>query len=262
MSISFDRIADRYDATRGFPDDVAGLVGRGLARAVVPRFGARLLEIGVGTGRVAVPLIQHLPRSVRYTGVDISPAMLALLRTKLPPDALLELFEADVTSLPFGSERFDAVIAVHILHLVSSAHQAVAEAWRVLRRGGLFMSGFNDYVRPDPIMELRHHRWNEILADLGAPPSGRIQRDEIDALLLAAFGRPREITLATWREISTPRAALDQIASRTWSATWHVPDPILAEALRRAESWARERFGDLERPLESQAQFRVLVYRK
>src|SRR5215216_6319362 len=53
MSISFDRIAERYDATRGFPPGIEAQIGAAFRRLSSLHTGARLLEIGVGTGRIA-----------------------------------------------------------------------------------------------------------------------------------------------------------------------------------------------------------------
>ena len=73
MSVSFDRIASRYDATRGFPPGVGAQVGAAFrAQSGLP-VGARLVEIGVGTGRIAIPLVSQ---GYQYIGVDISLEMM------------------------------------------------------------------------------------------------------------------------------------------------------------------------------------------
>ena len=45
----------------------------------------------------------------------------------------------DATRLPFRDESFGAVITVHVLHLVSSMAEALAEVRRVLRPGGVLL---------------------------------------------------------------------------------------------------------------------------
>src|SRR5215831_38802 len=123
-SVSFDPIADRYDATRGYPPEVEQQIAEGLVRTGGLQEGATLLEIGIGTGRIALPVLA-MGRNV--TGVDISTGMVERLRAKY--DALrqeqperiwgaLHVEMADMSALPFASETFDAAVAVHVLHLV------------------------------------------------------------------------------------------------------------------------------------------------
>src|SRR5262249_40046805 len=107
-SISFDPIADRYDQTRYYPQEVAEQIAAALtAQRRVPT-GGTLLEVGIGTGRIALPL---LARGINVTGVDISPRMVVRLQEK---DAAaratrpqhgwgtLTVALADMTALPFA----------------------------------------------------------------------------------------------------------------------------------------------------------------
>src|SRR5437870_1472072 len=110
---SFDRVAHCYDDTRGLPPDVSGQVARGILVAlhqVSPT--PRLLEVGIGTGRMAVPLTNA---GVRIVGTDISPKMLAVLRQKGPT---IEVMLAEASRPPLRARSFDAALFVHILHLV------------------------------------------------------------------------------------------------------------------------------------------------
>src|SRR5947209_2586119 len=79
QSLSFDRVAARYDATRGYPPDVAHQIAEGLMRLGRLKPGASVLEIGIGTGRIALPL---LLQGVNVSGVDIAPLMLERLTAK------------------------------------------------------------------------------------------------------------------------------------------------------------------------------------
>ena len=108
-SVSFDRAADIYDATRALPDAVARRLTDALVAEIEAARADRVLEIGIGTGRISRPLSE---RGVRVCGVDISPRMLARLREQLgprhlPPDLAL----GDATRLPLASASFQAVIA-------------------------------------------------------------------------------------------------------------------------------------------------------
>src|SRR5262245_17372501 len=123
-SLSFDRVADRYDATRIHPAKASAEIAAGLMRLGGLRSGTDVLEIGIGTGRIALPL---LASGVNVTGVDIAPRMLEQLKAKeavWQPESgeratgQLTVQLADMTALPFADASFDAVVAVHVLHLV------------------------------------------------------------------------------------------------------------------------------------------------
>ena len=58
-SVAFDRAAGYYDNTRGFPAGVEGEIGALMAQAGDLSSASRVLEIGVGTGRIALPVAPH-----------------------------------------------------------------------------------------------------------------------------------------------------------------------------------------------------------
>jgi ubiquinone/menaquinone biosynthesis C-methylase UbiE len=113
-SLSFDRAADIYDQTRGHPPIVSEQVADSLIAVLNP--SPRLLEIGIGTGRIASPIAA---RGIEVTGLDISAKMMRRLLDNLPTDRTrLNLIQADATQCPLRSGIFDAVLAVHVLHLI------------------------------------------------------------------------------------------------------------------------------------------------
>jgi len=122
--VSFDPIAESYDATRRLPgplmDRAVAVLGDVLGR------DGPALEVGVGTGRFATPL---RARGVRVVGVDIAPRMLALARAK----GCTDLFLASGTSLPFRARAFPSSLAIHVLHLVAVWRDVLREMSRVTR---------------------------------------------------------------------------------------------------------------------------------
>ena len=96
-SLAFDRAAGFYDETRGFPPGAEQPVAALLCRVGNLTPGSRVLEIGVGTGRIALPLSQHV---AAVYGLDLSRPMMARLRAK-QADQPVYVAEGDAAQLPF-----------------------------------------------------------------------------------------------------------------------------------------------------------------
>jgi SAM-dependent methyltransferase/DNA-binding MarR family transcriptional regulator len=97
-------------------------------------FGA-LLDIGSGTGAV----LCHLAgRADEATGVDISPAMRVVARTRVRDAGIANctLRQGDMHALPFADNCFDTVLLDQVLTLSERPRDALREATRVLRPAG------------------------------------------------------------------------------------------------------------------------------
>ena len=94
--------------------------------------GKEVLICGVGTG-LDLP---HLPHGARYTGIDLTPAMLKRAESRIGPQHNLKLDVGDVMQLPYADAQFDTVIMHLILAVVPSPLQALREAARVTKPGG------------------------------------------------------------------------------------------------------------------------------
>src|SRR5215210_1189610 len=81
--VSFDRAAEYYDATRGYHTGSDARIRDAIVALTRSGPATRLLELGVGTGRIALPFIRA---GYDYTGVDISLAMMDRLVAKLADD--------------------------------------------------------------------------------------------------------------------------------------------------------------------------------
>ena len=263
-SISFDPIAHRYDATRYHPADIAQQIAKGLiALGPIPANGS-ILEIGVGTGRIALPL---LAEGVNVTGVDISTKMLDLLHAKLADRQAAEPHRAwgalavhitDATALPFADHTFDAAVTVHVFHLIPAWRDALSEVFRALKPDAPFLLGQD--VRPIDAHERVHERWQEIIDTLGYTPRrvGAEGYSEVVAELRRRGHPVEERTLLTWQESIAPRLALESITRREWSQTWPVPDDLFDASVRQLVAWADAEYGDqLDTPLPVQFGFKV-----
>ena len=118
----------------------------------------RLLDVGTGTGRVLELLA---PRICQGLGVDASKAMLALARTRLSGEqfAHCAVRQADMYRLPLANAAFDTVVLQMVLHYAEDPPGVIAEAARVLRRGGrLIVIDLVAHNRTDLSGKLAH-RW-------------------------------------------------------------------------------------------------------
>ncbi len=133
----YDRIGRAQD-TQGFYEEPAlerlvGAADLGRSRSV--------LEIGCGTGKFARRLLERqLPPEGLYLGLDVSPQMVAIARSRLQPWAdRAEVAEADVTQpLAVADASVDRVVATYVFDLLSAADRSalLAEAERVLAPEG------------------------------------------------------------------------------------------------------------------------------
>lgn len=108
-----------------------------------PAESKEILLTGIGTG-LDIP---WLPQGPRYTGIDLTPAMLARARKQIADRNDIELEIGDAMQLPFNDERFDTVIMHLILAVVPDSQRALQEAQRVLRPGGRILI-LDKFIRP------------------------------------------------------------------------------------------------------------------
>jgi SAM-dependent methyltransferase len=110
-------------------------------RAIAEATPARVLEVGCGTGELAVRIERELGAEV--AAVDISPRMVDLAR-----EHGVDARVADVEELPFDDASFDCVSACWVLYHTPDVDRAIAECARVLRPAGrLVASTVGDNLR-------------------------------------------------------------------------------------------------------------------
>ncbi|HEU4407832.1 MAG TPA: class I SAM-dependent methyltransferase [Polyangiaceae bacterium] len=154
MTVDYQRIYDEHAATYDrlvSAEDHEGNLLRAVA-GLVPLRGASVLEVGVGTGRVARQLLGA--GCARLVGVDPARAMLEVARGRLAALELgaarpaIELVEADGRSLPVASGWADLAVAAWVFgHFRSwlpggwreGVGAALSEMRRALRPGGVLV---------------------------------------------------------------------------------------------------------------------------
>jgi ubiquinone/menaquinone biosynthesis C-methylase UbiE len=121
VGTEFDGIAEIYDSTRQ-PVTEAELkaLSNELAECSI------ILDVGVGTGRFAKPL---LDLGFMIVGIDFSLKMMVKAIRK----GVQNLVLADAHQMPFRDKSFDASIIVHVLHLIPDWRNVTSEMGRVTR---------------------------------------------------------------------------------------------------------------------------------
>lgn len=109
--------------------------GRRLVERLALEPGARVLDIGCGTGRLARWVAQRVGPSGAVVGIDPLPERVELARAHAAPNLRFERGQAEDLAL-FDDARFDAVTLSAVLHWVVDKERAFAEVRRVLRPGG------------------------------------------------------------------------------------------------------------------------------
>jgi SAM-dependent methyltransferase len=100
--------------------------------------GEAVLDVACGPGSVTRLAAIEVRPSGRVTGVDLSPAMLAIAQAKpiVPGSAAIEYHQAPADRLPVAPSDFDVVVCQQGLQFFSNRKAALAEMRRVLRAGG------------------------------------------------------------------------------------------------------------------------------
>ena len=112
---------------------------------------AKVLLVGIGTG-LDLP---WLPQGPRYTGLDLTPAMLLRARRKAAALKLeIQLDVGDARYLPYDVAAFDVVVLHLILAVTPHPERVLAEAARVLRCGGRVLI-LDKFLRPGQKAPLR-----------------------------------------------------------------------------------------------------------
>jgi ubiquinone/menaquinone biosynthesis C-methylase UbiE len=220
-TVSFDRAAGYYDATRRLPGDVREAITELLMAELAGR--GRCLEIGVGTGRVSLPLQR---RGVDLVGADVSPAMLGRLLENAGGRRPFPVVVADTTRLPLMGSSLGAVLASHVLHLVSNWTDAVEEAIRVLTPEGVLIVDFGG-ATPMPWSDAADERLRRHGVYRKRP--GVTDPDDV-ARYLADRMRVRRLDAVTMTVRRSLRRDLDDWERQIFAWTW----PYTAEQMRAA----------------------------
>jgi SAM-dependent methyltransferase len=207
-SISYSRLADRYEQLRG-----------GNARAVSLTEAMRpwitdgvVCDVGAGTGVVT----EHLRRpGLELFACDLSFEMLSKASTRFPN----RIHVADAIALALRDESVDTLTYVWVLHLVGDPAATLAEARRVLRPGGRVISISGVSLPTDDDMSPIFERLNDQLRPERRDQATAIASTGVDLGLAAVHEGFASTTAAM-----SPDELAESIAQRHFSHLWDLPE--------------------------------------
>jgi SAM-dependent methyltransferase len=178
LRTTFEEVPEQYDRARpGYPpqvfDDLTSLGG--LAA------GARILEIGCGTGKATVPLAE---RGFGIVCVELGAGLAAVACAKLAAYPAVEVVNARFETWEPTGEPFDAVVSFTAFHWIDPEVRFEKSA-RVLRERGVLAVAGSQHVLPDR----RDRFWIDVQEDYdavvpgdnGPPPSHPDERADLSA---------------------------------------------------------------------------------
>ena len=126
--------AEAYE--RYFVSAIGLPAAQDLVERINPHPGEKVLDVACGTGVVARLLAEKVSPGGTVTGVDVNAGMLDVARTKTPPEAAIQWYEAPAESMPLPDETFDLVTCQLSLQFFADKPAALREMRRVLVPGG------------------------------------------------------------------------------------------------------------------------------
>lgn len=249
-SLVFDQAADYYDRSRAIGASALGAIAR--QAAVEVRHRGKCLDVGIGTGRIAIALKNH---GIDMVGVDLSMPMLRQLRLKNQeqpiPAALV-----DAVSLAFADKTFGSGIGCFVLNLVPNWRKAVTEMVRVVRPGGvlLFMlAGAQGITR-----EINDYFFAQ--AGDNGYPFGLKEPHDLDEHARALGLHCRLLSpIADWKRV-TVSERIRALELGVYAGCWSLRPKTRQRAAHATRRWASERFGHLHYQWSDPETFAWRVY--
>ncbi|MFA5309424.1 MAG: methyltransferase domain-containing protein [Dehalococcoidales bacterium] len=117
----------------------------------------KVLDIGTGSGRLAIELAKTKGNEYEITGLDVSQDMLARAKENAKAAGMngkITFIKGNGAALPFPDKSFDLVVSYASLHHWANPEQVFAEARRVVKEGGAVIIRDNRRVYGNPFWEV------------------------------------------------------------------------------------------------------------
>jgi ubiquinone/menaquinone biosynthesis C-methylase UbiE len=214
LTVPFDRVAEIYDETRGFPVYVMDKIIKTLRDEL--EGCTSILDVGVGTARFSKPL-----QNLRYhmVGVDVSSKMLR----KAVERGMRNLLMGSVCSLPFRDDSFDVTVSVGLLHLIKEWRVALREISRVTRK--FLVSVIRRQKNP------ANEKYRDLLVRYGwkIPQRGMAER-ELETLVKPV----KSLDVATYE--ASVNESLAFLERKAYSSQWDVAEEMHVRVMQQLKT--------------------------
>lgn len=254
-SQSFDRAASIYDQTRPLPEPTATHGIQAILDIAGP--DALILDAGTGTGRISIPLLE---RGTRLVGCDLSMKMLRRLREKF---SSAPLAQADIAYLPLSTHDFDALLTVHVMHLVGPWREALREFRRVLKPGGAYLNIRTYEPVGVSVREQIRNFWRSWVTARGGDVRhpGVQDRTELLQEIKTMGAAIMEVEVVRYTHSYTVPEELERYQNRVYSETWKIPDDIYEASLQALRAQLASDYDSLDKQVEDEVRFAIDVVR-
>ncbi len=236
--VSFDRAAGLYDKTRAVaPSALTDFVNLVIDN-VTTKKSPLILDIGVGTGRIA-RFFQNV--GYKIIGIDVSAKMIHAgnYQGYSRPDLIC----ADARSIPIRYNQCDAIILIHILHLIRNWKKVLQEALRVLKNDGTLVTG-KIYAKPEK--EVFYSTYYDYVTKKGIDTGhiGVKNLQEIENFLKQQNYRTISVQSKTFNHSGDLLDLVNCFDNCSFSTQWSIPLNIHKEAMKQLKKGIKEESGE------------------
>lgn len=260
MSLSFDEMAKTFDHQRGLPR-AALRAWVELIDQLAPANTLRVIEPGIGTGRVALPLAAM---GHPVTGTDISRPMLDACHRNaelLGVSDSLDLHLADAIDLPVADQSFDLGLIAQLLYLVPDWTAVLDELARAVKPGG-FVIHLTEPTSESPALASWSSSWREMIEATGYRHTELAPSDEdVRAEFLRRWPDVEIRQFASWTFGQTVSEAMQGYGDRIRPLYESVPEEMFQSSVSNFLTWAQGAFPDHSIRLEGTVTFTAMIAR-